>query len=127
MNYYAYTLTTNKGFITMMNLLYCSELLVTNGYLVEYDCKRLELVAKEKNACTQIKVIYCAMNAEYIYILSTDVSSDFTKMGSMQVVTYEDLEHKIDRVLGAYTSAINEYKEKLDSALDQVKREIAYI
>lgn len=111
----------------MMTLLFCTDLLIANGYLVEYDCQRLELVAKEKNACTQIRIIYCSMNSEYLYILSTNETSEFTKMGSMQVSTYEDLEHRIDRLLGAYTSAINEYKAKLEAALDQVKREISYI
>ena len=111
----------------MDSLSFAKCLLLSEGYDVEYNDDRLQLIVREKGQISQMTINYVTSSDEYLYFLETAGMKEYSKCGTFRAFGSSEIEMKVYRVLGAYTNAINDYLKSKQDIIDRLEREIKYI
>lgn len=121
------TKTTMKRVFQMDSLQFASCLFISEGYEVQYNDDRLQMIVREKGQTAQITVNYVMSSDEYLYFLEADGMKEHSKIGMFRAFGSSEIELTVYRLLSAYTSAINDYLKAKQDILDRLEKEIKYI
>jgi hypothetical protein len=111
----------------MDSLEFTSCLFISEGYDVQYNDDRLQMIVREKEQPAQITVNYVMSSDEYLYFLEADGMKEHSKCGIFRAFGSSEIEHVVHRLLSAYTSAISDYLKAKQDILYRLEKEIKYI
>jgi len=111
----------------MDSLHFASCLFISEGYEVQYNDDRLQMIVREKGQTAQITVNYVMSSDQYLYFLEADGLRYVSKSGMFRAFGSSEIELTVSRILSAYTNAINDYLKAKQDILDRLEKEIKYI